>query len=119
MKKTLTALLCAMLICFGAAAESPSPTPTPEPEIAEAAQTGGSMSVTLNAETLTLDFDPDPQYSICRDGFVQASFYAYGAGDLLYELYMTFPQTVQPGEIIRIRLSRGAAEATVDHIMEE
>ena len=28
-------------------------------------------------------------------------------------------EELQPGEIIRIRLSRGAAEATVDHIMEE
>lgn len=100
MKKTMIALLCAVMIGFGAIAESPAPTPSPEPEIAESAHIAGRMTVTLNGEPLTLDFDPDPQYSICRDGYVQASFYAYGAGDLLYELYMTFPQTVQPGDTV-------------------
>ena len=100
MKRKLTALLCAMLIGCGAMAESPAPTPTPEPEIAEPAQTAGSMSVTLNGEALNLEFDPDPQYSICRDGYVQASFYAYVGDDLLYELYLTFPQDVQSGTAI-------------------
>lgn len=100
MKKKLTALLCAMLIGCGALAESAVPTPTPAPEASEEAQTGGSMSVTLNGEALTLNFDPDPQYSICRDGYIQASFYAYGEGDLLYELYLTFPQDVLSGETL-------------------
>jgi len=98
MKRKLTALLCALLIGCGAMAEAPAPSPTPE--IAETIQTAGSMSVTFNDEALTLDFDPDPMYSICRDGYVQSSFYAYGEGDLLYELYMTFPQSVLPGETV-------------------
>ena len=100
MKRKLTALLCAMLIGCSAMAESPIPTPTPAPEVTENEQSSGSMSVTLNNQALTLEFDPDPQYSICRDGYVQASFYAYGEGDLLYELYMTFPMDVTPDESI-------------------
>lgn len=100
MKRKLTALLCAMLIGCGALAESPAPTPTPEPKIADSVQAGGSMSVTLNGEAITLQFDPDPLYSICRDGYVQASFYAYAESDLLYELYLTFPQDVRSGETV-------------------
>ncbi len=100
MKRKLTALLCVMLLGCSAMAEAPAPAPTPVPEISEAIQSSGSMSVTLNGETMTMEFDPDPLYSICRDGYVQASFFAYGANDLLYELYLTFPQDVQSGQTI-------------------
>ncbi|MGN0803588.1 MAG: hypothetical protein ACI4MF_13435 [Candidatus Faecivicinus sp.] len=72
---------------------------TPAPE-SEAAQAGGTLRAILNGEPLTLDFDPDPQFSMCEDGYVQASFYAYGAAGKLYELYLVFPQTVAAGDII-------------------
>ncbi len=100
MKRKLTALLCVMLLGCSAMAEASAPTPTPAPDISEAIQSSGSMSVTLNGETMTMEFDPNPLYSICRDGYVQASFFAYGANDLLYELYLTFPQDVQSGQTI-------------------
>lgn len=93
MKKMLSALLCALLIGLCAFAESPAATmPAPQDP------STGSMDLTLNGETLQLNFDPDPQYSICKDGYIQASFYAETADDLLYELYLTFPQSVSSGE---------------------
>lgn len=98
MKRKLTALLIAMMIGCSALAESPAPIPAPE--IIEDAQTSGSMSITVNDKPLTLEFDPDPQYSICRDGYVQASFFVYGESGQLYELYMTFPQSVQSGQTV-------------------
>ena len=111
MKKKLTALLCALLIGACALAETPSvPAPSPAPEAPSAIQAGGSMSATLNGQTLTLDFDPDPQFSVCRDGYVQASFYAYGEADLLYELYVTFPQNVSAGQSVTAQSSLTAAD---------
>lgn len=98
MKRKLIALLCALLLTACAIAESVPPAPAPESSAA--AQSGGSISFTLNDTQLTLDFDPDPQFSVCRDGYIQSSFYAYGEGDLLYELYVTFPQDIRPGETI-------------------
>lgn len=113
MKKLLSALLCAMLIGSCAIAEAPAfPTPTPEvsaepeatpaPEAAPESQpaAGGSMDFTINGKTIKLDFDPDPEYSICKDGYVQASFYVEDTDGLLYELYVTFPQTVQSGDAV-------------------
>lgn len=80
---------------------------TPVPE-SEAAKAGGTLRATFNGEPLTLDFDPDPQFSTCEDGYVQASFYAYGTAGKLYELYLVFPQTVAAGDIITAE-SRAAA----------
>lgn len=106
MKKLLTALLCAALLAGCAFAEAPSAegTPQPSPEASAAPEVrtadAGGMDASLNGESLRLEFDPDPMYSLCRDGYVQASFYVYGANNALYELYMTFPQDVQPGETL-------------------
>lgn len=111
MKKLLSALLCALLIGSCAIAESSAfPTPAPEisaepdatPDAASESQlsAGGSMDFTINGKTLKMDFDPDPEYSICRDGYVQASFYAKDTDGLLYELYVTFPQSVQSGDTV-------------------
>lgn len=111
MKKLLSALLCVILIGCCAFAEAPVfPTPSPEvsaettpapsaaPESKLAA--GGNMDFTVNGKTLQLDFDPDPEYSICRDGYVQASFYVEDTDGLLYELYVTFPKSVQSGDAV-------------------
>lgn len=110
MKKLLSALVCAMLISACAAAEAPVfPTPSPSPEVSAAPEatpapethsTAGSMDFTMNGKAHTLAFDPDPEYSICKDGYVQASFYVEEADGLLYELYVTFPQTVKSGDAI-------------------
>ena len=108
MKKLLSALLCAMLIGCCAAAETPVfPTPTPEvsssPEATPAPENpsdAGGIDFTLNGQALHMPFDPDPEYSICKDGYVQASFYVEEADGLLYELYLTFPRTVQAGDTI-------------------
>ena len=105
MKKLLSALLCAMLFGCCCAAETPVfPSPTPEisaePEASptpEIPSDAGGMDFTYNGQTLRLDFDPDPEYSICRDGYIQASFYVEEADGMLYELYVTFPQSVQSG----------------------
>lgn len=117
MKKLLIALLCAALgLTASAWAESaPSPVfPTPAPDASESpapgfqmpapdaspSQAGGSLRASLNGEPLTLDFDADPLYSTYEGGYVQASFYAYGEADLLYELYVVFPSTVSSGDVI-------------------
>lgn len=106
MKKLLSALLCALLIGSCACAETPVfPTPTPDvsaqPSAAPENQSAaGGMDFTFNQKSIRLDFDPDPEYSICKDGYVQASFYTTDTDGLLYELYVTFPQTVQSGETI-------------------
>lgn len=100
MKKKLIALLCALSLLGCARAETaPLPTPAPEAATEPAAQTAaeGQMTITLDGAPMTLEFDPDPMFSVCRDGYIQASFFAYDESDLLYELYMTFPQNVQPG----------------------
>lgn len=100
MKKILIALLCAIMLSAGACAESPAVPPrSPAPETVPVSSAGG-MEGTLNGMPLTLEFDPDPMFSIQQDGYIQASFFAYGEGDLLYELYMTFPQAVQSGDVL-------------------
>lgn len=101
MKKKLIALLCALSLLGCARAET-APLPTPVPEATtepSAAQTAaeGQMTIALDGAPLTLEFDPDPLFSVCRDGYIQASFFAYDESDMLYELYMTFPQNVQSG----------------------
>lgn len=106
MKKLLSALLCAMLIgCCGAAETPVFPTPTPEisaaPETTPAPENlsnPGIMDFTIDGKNTRLAFDPDPEFSICKDGYVQASFYADETGGMLYELYVTFPQSVKSGD---------------------
>lgn len=61
---------------------------------------GGTLMLSIGGEEIALAFDPDPEYSYLEDGLVQASFYAYGERDELYELYLIFPESVEAGALL-------------------
>lgn len=74
---------------------------TPAPNAPAPAMDSDSIVLNLNGESLPLAFDNTPEYSSVTDGQVQASFYAYGSDNVtLYELFLIFPDTVQPGMVI-------------------
>lgn len=61
----------------------------------------GSLQVNIGGETLNLNFDPSPSYSSIVDHLVQAAFYTYGADTgNLYEMFLTFPDSVRSGDTI-------------------
>ena len=114
MKKLLAILLCAALALLPALAEAPateppvadSPAPDETPQAPDDApahdiSSGETITLQLPEGPVTLDFDSSTQYSTIEGGLVQASFYSYSAdGATLYELYIVFPDTVQPGMVI-------------------
>lgn len=87
MKKLIISLLCAIILCL-----------TLQPAVLAASE---SIEIELNGQPLTLMFDRSEQFSNVSGGNVQASFYTYldDTNDL-YELYMIFPEDVQPGTTI-------------------
>ncbi len=84
--------------------------PTPEPPFndpfesrdgAAEADAADGIRLTIDSTEVWLGFDSAPEYSSVLDGIVQASFYAYeDDSDLLYELYLLFPDSVEPGASI-------------------
>ena len=76
--------------------------PTPEaPESWQAPAYDDTFTLDVNGESVVLVFDSTPEYSSVAGGLVQASYYGYGAdGVTLYELYIIFPATAQPGMVI-------------------
>ena len=117
MKKLIAILLCALLALVPALAEAPTETPAPqmlpfelptateEPTAAPTApgrdpSSGDTFELQTNNGVVLLDFDTSPQYSSISDGLVQASFYKYADDGMLYELYIIFPETAQPGMVI-------------------
>ncbi len=76
----------------------PGPEATPAPS---ASANAGSIRITIAGEPLTLSFDPSPAYSSVQDHLVQAAFYTYGsATGNLYELFLSFPDSVRAGDAI-------------------
>ena len=74
------------------------PDATPAPDAPSAA---GSMNINIAGEALVLNFDASPAYSSVQSHLVQASFYTYGsATGNLYELFLTFPDSVRAGDAI-------------------
>ena len=61
---------------------------------------GGTLVLARGDDEIALAFDPDPEFSFSSQGYVQASFYAYGERDELYELYLVFPEGVQSGTMV-------------------
>lgn len=61
---------------------------------------GGTLVLARGDDEIALAFDPDPEFSFSSQGYVQASFYAYGERDELYELYLVFPEGVQSGTTV-------------------
>ena len=57
-----------------------------------------TIRIDLNGRNLNMDFDASPDYSMVENGMVQASFFTYTDDpEVLYELYLTFPDGVQAG----------------------
>ena len=63
--------------------------------------TGEAIELEIDGKRTSLNFDASTQYSSIAGGLVQASYFGYSEdGGMLYELYMVFPQTAQPGMVI-------------------
>ena len=85
MKRIIALMLCALMLCAAALSEG----------------TGDFIRIAIDGRTVQLAFDNTEGYSSVVDGVAQASFYAYADGSSdLYELYMLFPEGVQPGTTI-------------------
>lgn len=88
MKRTIAVLLLLAILCCSTAA-------TADPEVWEA------IEIDIDGRSLSLGFDASEEYSSVANGTVQASFYTYADNsEYLYELYMTFPVSVQAGSTI-------------------
>ena len=111
MKKTLAALLCALVLLLPfAAAESGVPFQTPEPTQAPPAEdvpgrertveaVENALSINFRGETVLLNFDSDPYYTTHENGLICASFFIE-MPEALYETYLMFPDTVVSGQVI-------------------
>lgn len=98
MKKLIALLLAAALALTVALAEN---TIDPLPTLDAHAGTGESIEIQIDGQRVALEFDASPQYSSIEGGLVQASFYKYSDdGSRLWELYITFPESAQPGMVI-------------------
>ena len=69
------------------------------PGLAEASREGIMLEV--EGGSVTLNFDSSAEYSSVVSGSAVASFYTYtDGGNRLYELTMTFPETVRAGDVV-------------------
>lgn len=61
-----------------------------------------AIDIEWNGRAIRLSFDTSGSYSAVVDGSVQACFYAYDTVDagVMYELYLVFPESVKPGDVI-------------------
>ena len=108
MRKTLALLLCALLTIPCALASD-----------GRAPQAAEGISITIDGEQLFLDFDVSPEYTTVEDGLVTASFYTYGPDEAsLYELYLSFPLDVQPGDVVNAQyaMTHNAPDCSVAYI---
>ena len=117
MKKILLFALCLMLAALplGSFAEETPELPFGENPFEErddddlqAPETDDVQNIRLeiDGKTRTLAFDPSPEYSTVKDGMVQASFFEYDEQyDMLYELYLIFPQDIRAGDDVDVDYS--------------
>ena len=65
------------------------------------AASGESIEIEVNGRSVLLGFDSSEKFSVVSGGTVQASFFAYSDNsELLYELYMIFPEAVETGSTV-------------------
>lgn len=109
MKKILSLILClALCILLPCALATQAPgfpfvIPDDDDRTAPSSSISEAIQVNVDGQSLVLDFDPSPEFSYVKDGLVQASFYSYSAnGEYLYEVYMTFPDTVTSGSVFNM-----------------
>lgn len=100
MKKLIATLLAALIALALSVALSENPM-DPLPNLDGHASTGETIEIVIEGQKVSLEFDASPQYSSVADGLVQASYYKYSDdGTRLWELYIIFPDTAQPGMLI-------------------
>ena len=106
MNKLLALLMC-LLLCTSIAAfaeDDPFGDDAPEfdfRDVMPTAASGESIEIEINGRNTSLSFDSSEKFSVISGGTVQASFYAYSDNsELLYELYMIFPETVETGSTV-------------------
>lgn len=105
MKKIIFMIIClALILNFPGALASQFPDfpfEIPgEEDRTEPSSVSEAIQIHVNGQTQMLNFDPSAEFSYARNGLVQASFYAYSPeGKYLYEVYMTFPETVSSGTV--------------------
>lgn len=105
MKRMLALLLCLLAICPAHASGLFDVPALPE-----------GIDLTLGEGHVFLEFDSDPEYTSISGGMVQVSFYAYTEDEsALYELYLTFPEDVQPGDVVnpQYAVAAGASDCSV------
>lgn len=103
MKKLIAALICAALILLPALAEEIPNADAPAGDESSQRQgdSGETIELEVDGQRIALEFDGSPEYSSVEGGVVQASYYSYSDdGATLYEFYLIFPDTVQPGMVI-------------------
>ena len=106
MKKLLALLACLTLMTGALAAALPEY----EGEAPE------GIEISFQGEALYLEFDDSPDYTTVANGMIQASFFTYGENEeTLYELYLTFPEGVEAGDLVspRYAVEHGADDCSV------
>ena len=99
--KKLIAILCAALLALSSCALAEPPLDTLPNSDSRSAASGDAFEITIYGETISLDYDTSEQYSKIDNGQVQASYYRYSDdGKALVELFITFPESTQPGMVI-------------------
>jgi len=103
MKRFAVLLICAVMLCLLThALADGNPFAWPDDQAGASAQdVRESIRLEIGGKSLPLMFDSSDEYSSITGNSVQASFYAYSDdADYLYELYMVFPEDVQPGSVV-------------------
>lgn len=121
MKRCLIGIICLLLLlpAFNGFAEE-FPFIHDFGDGAESAAASENIVIEIDGVPLALNFDSSPEYSQIEGGWVQASFYTYAEDDLLYELYITFPESAGAGSSITSDdLSAANAESSVVLIVSD
>ena len=99
--RKLIALICAALLALSSFALAEPPLEALPNSDGRSAASGDAFVITLDGETLSLDYDTSEEYSKIESGQVTASYYRYSDdGKTLAELFITFPESTQPGMVI-------------------
>lgn len=96
MKKAVSTLIAlALVLCMGAFALQGSGYPSRDAGV----PAENSISGNFGGASLAMEFDPSAEYSMLRDGMIQACFFAYDQSETSYiEIYLELPSNVQSGD---------------------
>ena len=96
--KRIVAIFTALAIFFCAGAFAFSGTDYPTWDGTSTPE--NSLYGSINGNKLLLDFDASSDYSNIADGFIQACFFAFDAGEQNYlEMYLMLPENARSGDV--------------------